>query len=196
MREFVLPLSLFTRTILYLTVSMTRGFWWNVTACDGSWQRTERSSFKQRLIANTKKKNIVVVIHTEIKRRTHIEFAVVFTKQICHNLEDMSDYFEEMGWTPLAIGETPNHLMQMARFLRDFGMWDLLGENEKLPPPASKSAVNNLEEIKIESGETKQCPVCLKDFETGNKAKLMPCHHAFHLECIVPWLERVWSFMR
>ncbi|EFN75399.1 E3 ubiquitin-protein ligase RNF181 [Harpegnathos saltator] len=102
----------------------------------------------------------------------------------------MSDYFEEMGWTPLAHGEAPNHLIQMARFLRDLGMWDLLGENEKLPPPASKSAVNNLEEIQIGSGETKQCPVCLKDFEAGNKAISMPCRHAFHSECILPWLEK------
>lgn len=104
---------------------------------------------------------------------------------------DMSDYFAEMGWTPLGDGETPNHLIQMARFLRDFGMWDLVGQDTELPPPASKDAVANLSEIKIESGETKQCPVCLKDFDADSKAKLMPCHHVFHQECIVPWLEKV-----
>lgn len=103
----------------------------------------------------------------------------------------MSDYFTEMGWTPLADGEAPNHLIQMARFLRDYGMWDLLEQNEKLPPPASKSEVENLKEIEIESNESKQCPVCLKEFEAGNKAKMMPCHHAFHQECILPWLEKV-----
>lgn len=111
----------------------------------------------------------------------------------CNNSNDMSDYFSEMGWTPLGDGETPNHLIQMARFLRDFGMWDLVGQETELPPPASKDAVANLPEIKIKSGETKQCPVCLKEFETDSKAKSMPCHHVFHQECIVPWLEKVRS---
>jgi len=98
-----------------------------------------------------------------------------------------------MGWTPLSDGETPNHLIQMARFLRDFGMWDLVGQDTELPPPASKDAVANLPEIKIESNESKQCPVCLKEFETGNKAKSMPCQHVFHQECIIPWLKKVES---
>lgn len=157
---------------------------------------TDKVTFKQRFIVNVKEKGEAIVIHVKRKRRTQIEFDVLCGKQICRNLAVMSDYFEEMGWTPLSAGEVPNHLIQMARFLRDFGMWDLLGENEKLPPPASKSAVNNLEEITIESGETKQCPVCLKDFEAGQKAKSMPCRHTFHPECIVPWLERVWFVMR
>lgn len=103
----------------------------------------------------------------------------------------MAGYFEEMGWRPLDDGETPNHLIQMVRFLRDFGMWDMLGQEEKLPPPASKEAVENLPEIKIDSSETKQCPVCLKEFQTGDKAKSMPCGHTFHQECILPWLEKV-----
>lgn len=36
-----------------------------------------------------------------------------------------------------------------------------------------------------------KCPVCLKEFENGNCAKLMPCKHCFHKECIEPWLEKV-----
>jgi len=111
----------------------------------------------------------------------------------CSNCDDMSDYFAEMGWTPLGDGEAPNLLIQMARFLRDVGMWDLVGQDRELPPPASKDAVANLPEIKIESNETKQCPVCLKEFETDSKAKLMPCQHVFHQECIIPWLEKVRS---
>lgn len=68
----------------------------------------------------------------------------------------MADYFQEMGWTPLGESEAPNHLMQMARFLRDSGMWELLGEHERLPPPASKEAIKNLEEVehKDQAGES------------------------------------------
>lgn len=103
----------------------------------------------------------------------------------------MSDYFDEMGWTPLEDGEAPNHLIHMARLLRDFGMWDLLGQTTRLPPPASKSAIENLKEIEISSADSKQCPVCLKEFEDGISAKCMPCKHVFHKECIIPWLEKV-----
>lgn len=102
----------------------------------------------------------------------------------------MSDYFEEMGWTPLGEGETPNHLMQMARLLRDFGMWELLGQNTRLPPPASKEALDSLVDGVISSNESKQCPVCLKEFEKGNVVKTLPCRHTFHKECIIPWLEK------
>lgn len=102
----------------------------------------------------------------------------------------MSDYFHEMGWTPLPDGEAPNHLIQMARLLWDFGMWDLLGQNTRLPPPASKTAVENLREIKMEPSNSQQCPVCLKEFDAGTMAKLMPCRHIFHKECIIPWLQK------
>ncbi|XP_058809098.1 E3 ubiquitin-protein ligase RNF181-like [Phymastichus coffea] len=104
----------------------------------------------------------------------------------------MADYFQEMGWVPLAEFEGPNHLVQMARFLRDSGMWDLLDNHERLPPPASKEAVKNLEEVehKNEAGAKEQCPVCLIDFEKGIISKRMPCKHSFHKECIEPWLEK------
>lgn len=101
----------------------------------------------------------------------------------------MSDYFAEMGWTPLGDGEAPNHLMHMARFLRDYGLWELDEQTQRLPPPASKESVENLTEIKI-TERSKQCPVCLKEFETGTVAKTMPCKHSFHKECILPWLEK------
>lgn len=104
----------------------------------------------------------------------------------------MSDYFEEMGWTPLGDGEAPNHLLHMARLLRDSGLWELLDQDARLPPPASKEALNALEDIKISSSESKQCcPVCIKEFEMGNLVKTLPCRHTFHRDCIIPWLEKV-----
>ncbi|XP_011497514.1 PREDICTED: E3 ubiquitin-protein ligase RNF181-like [Ceratosolen solmsi marchali] len=104
----------------------------------------------------------------------------------------MADYFHEMGWTPLGDAETPNHLLQMARFLMDSGMWELLGDHEKLPPPASKEVVRNLEETEYtdNSGRREQCPVCIKDFEKGIIIKSLPCKHFFHKECIEPWLHK------
>lgn len=54
-------------------------------------------------------------------------------------------------------------------------------------PPARKEAVEALATVKIE--ETLQCSVCLDDFEIGTEAKLMPCKHKFHSDCLFPWLE-------
>ena len=68
----------------------------------------------------------------------------------------MADYFEEMGWTPLADGETPNQLLHFARLLRDFGMFEELGEDKRLPPPASRSAVESLPETEIKSKGTRK----------------------------------------
>eukprot|EP00978_Attheya_sp_CCMP212_P036859 scaffold170191_cov54-Attheya_sp.AAC.3 len=33
------------------------------------------------------------------------------------------------------------------------------------------------------------CSICIDDFETGEKLRLLPrCRHAFHTDCIMPWL--------
>ncbi|KAK7866886.1 hypothetical protein R5R35_006047 [Gryllus longicercus] len=101
----------------------------------------------------------------------------------------MADYFEEMGWQPLGPGETPNHLLHLVRLLRDFGMWEELGQDQRLPPPASKEVVRNLEEKEI-SVTGSQCPVCLKEHEIGETVKVLPCKHSFHGSCILPWLDK------
>nr|CAD7438727.1 unnamed protein product [Timema bartmani] len=101
----------------------------------------------------------------------------------------MSDYFDEMGWQPLGEGQTPDQLIHMARLLRDFGMWEELGQSQRLPPPASKDIVKNLKEKEISSSDDK-CPVCLKLHSLGEVVKVLPCNHSFHSACILPWLEK------
>lgn len=99
----------------------------------------------------------------------------------------MASYFEEMGWQPLGDGETPNHLLHLARLLRDYNMFEELGVEHKLAPPASKKIVEELPEETIDD-EGKQCPVCLKTHEIGEIVKKLPCQHCFHNTCIIPWL--------
>ncbi|KAJ6837817.1 putative E3 ubiquitin-protein ligase RING1-like [Iris pallida] len=62
------------------------------------------------------------------------------------------------------------------------------------PPPASKSAVEALPDVKITSSmillnDGAQCAVCKDEFEVGDQAKQMPCKHLYHSDCILPWLE-------
>lgn len=66
----------------------------------------------------------------------------------------MADYFDEMGWKPLGEGETPNQFLHLARLLRDFGMFEVLGEDSKLPPPASRSVVEKLPDVKVSQNGT------------------------------------------
>ncbi|KAI8420930.1 hypothetical protein MSG28_008088 [Choristoneura fumiferana] len=103
----------------------------------------------------------------------------------------MAGYFEEMGWRELADGEQPDHLLHMARFLVDFGLYEdnFSGEWPRLPPPAAKEAVENLPEVTLEEG-SKDCPICLKKYNPGDKAKKMPCNHLFHSTCILTWLGK------
>ncbi|XP_030759087.1 E3 ubiquitin-protein ligase RNF181 [Sitophilus oryzae] len=103
----------------------------------------------------------------------------------------MADYFIEMGWRELGEGEQPDHLLHLARLFRDYNMFQELNtlNGEKLPPPASKAAVEALKDELI-SHEGTQCPVCLKEYNNGETVKKMPCEHKFHPECILPWLSK------
>ncbi|CAK1544022.1 unnamed protein product [Leptosia nina] len=103
----------------------------------------------------------------------------------------MTDYFQEMGWRELQDGEQPDHFLHLARLLMDYNIYDdnFTGEWPRLPPPASKEIVNKLPDISIDTTD-KNCPICLKTFEIGEKAKKMPCEHIFHPVCILTWLEK------
>jgi E3 ubiquitin-protein ligase RNF115/126 len=54
-------------------------------------------------------------------------------------------------------------------------------------PPATKEAVAALPRVRVR--EAASCPVCLDEFAAGAEAREMPCKHAFHDGCIVPWLQ-------
>ncbi|PRQ37908.1 putative transcription factor C2H2 family [Rosa chinensis] len=59
--------------------------------------------------------------------------------------------------------------------------------------PASKSAIEDLKKVRLESVETARhaglCSICLEDFKAGVEATRLPCLHFFHGDCVVRWLE-------
>ncbi|XP_021908858.1 E3 ubiquitin-protein ligase Praja-2-like [Carica papaya] len=57
---------------------------------------------------------------------------------------------------------------------------------------AARSSVMALEKVTIDEKELdgEQCVICMEEFvEKKEKVTRMPCHHIFHRDCIVKWLN-------
>uniref|UniRef100_A0A7N0TM71 RING-type E3 ubiquitin transferase n=2 Tax=Kalanchoe fedtschenkoi TaxID=63787 RepID=A0A7N0TM71_KALFE len=69
----------------------------------------------------------------------------------------------------------------------------LMMNDRQGPIPASRTSIDAMPTISISQAHLlseSQCPVCQDTFELGTEARLMPCSHIYHSECIVPWLSR------
>ena len=40
----------------------------------------------------------------------------------------------------------------------------------------------------VEYYHSTSCSICIEDYEPGELIRVLPCGHAFHSECILPWL--------
>ncbi|KAF6105983.1 ring finger protein 181 [Phyllostomus discolor] len=109
----------------------------------------------------------------------------------------MASYFEEHDCEPTDPEQEArtNMLLELARSLfntMDIGGLGLVVDwDHHLPPPAAKTVVENLPRTVIRGSQSElKCPVCLLEFEEEETAIEMPCHHFFHSNCILPWLNK------
>lgn len=112
----------------------------------------------------------------------------------------MASYFDEHDCEPTNPEEQyrQNALLELARSLMqgldiDSGAFDLSDWDQRLPPPAAKTAVQTLPVVVIspeQADKGLKCPVCLLEFEEQETVKEMPCKHLFHSGCILPWLGK------
>lgn len=59
-------------------------------------------------------------------------------------------------------------------------------------PPAAKSAIEALRRGPVTGEMVKAsdaCTVCQEPFAVGEEVTFLPCRHAFHNDCIAPWLR-------
>lgn len=62
------------------------------------------------------------------------------------------------------------------------------------PPPASKETIDSLprgivDKEWLDAQDIGDCSVCKDDFQIGDKNITLPCKHAYHPDCLIPWLE-------
>jgi len=48
--------------------------------------------------------------------------------------------------------------------------------------------IKTFDSKKMKENDPETCAVCIDDFKDGDKLRVLPCHHEYHVECIDLWL--------
>ncbi|XP_014899869.1 E3 ubiquitin-protein ligase RNF115 [Poecilia latipinna] len=117
----------------------------------------------------------------------------------------MQQVFSELLATSGSSSSTPTELSSMMQLYSNPGdyAWgqggldavvtELLERLESTgPPPAEQEMISLLPSVCVSQEQIDcrlECPVCREEYSLAESVRKLPCHHYFHSDCIVPWLE-------
>lgn len=106
--------------------------------------------------------------------------ADIFSDESDHDLDDSSDLLPSSPTTA-----AQNYLRRLILRLSS----DDIPIAPRGPCPASPPSISSIPTVSI-SESSLPCAVCKDEFVTSFPARLLPCGHLYHSDCIVPWLSR------
>ncbi|XP_022761475.1 E3 ubiquitin-protein ligase SIRP1-like isoform X1 [Durio zibethinus] len=87
--------------------------------------------------------------------------------------DDDDQFFDDAYMEDVVIFDTDDDIME---FLEDALIDD---DPPKMIRPASKSAIEGLEKVKIDERSLVSCLVCFEDVSIGTEAKRLPCSNVY-----------------
>ncbi|ELK16555.1 E3 ubiquitin-protein ligase RLIM [Pteropus alecto] len=106
---------------------------------------------------------------------------------------------DERGLSPSSLSETgrdSNRSMSPVIFDEsdswtslDLDQFFLLSDDHNQPTGLTKAQIDNLATRAFRSNDAlKACGICITEYSEGNRLRILPCSHEYHVHCIDRWL--------